>query len=102
MACRWSTDPLGRARLSFQVSDMRPVTWEESRGMLFVGDDWAEAHHDVEIQDDAGRRLVKKRLAEGVAGMAALHELIAECLGEGEPDQVVVGIETDRGPWVQA
>jgi transposase len=70
--------------------------------MLFVGDDWAEAHHDVEIQDDAGRRLAKKRLPEGVAGMAALHALIADQLGEGEPDQVVVGIETDRGPWVAA
>lgn len=23
--------------------------------MLFVGDDWAEDHHDVEIVDDAGR-----------------------------------------------
>ena len=70
--------------------------------MLFVGDDWAEAHHDVEVQDPAGRRLVKRRLPEGVAGMAVLHELLAEHLGDGEPDQVVVGIETDRGPWVQA
>jgi transposase len=70
--------------------------------MLFVGDDWAEAHHDVEVQDDAGRRLVRKRLPEGVAGMAVLHALIAEHLGDGEPGQVVVGIETDRGPWVQA
>jgi transposase len=71
--------------------------------MLFVGDDWAEAHHDVEIQDDAGRRLVKRRLPEGVAGMAALHELIAQYLGDGdEPGHVVVGIETDRGPWVAA
>jgi transposase len=70
--------------------------------MLFVGDDWAEAHHDVEVQDEDGRRLVKKRLPEGVAGMAALHALVAEHLGDGEPGQVVVGIETDRGPWVQA
>ncbi|SDK24268.1 hypothetical protein SAMN05421869_1291, partial [Nonomuraea jiangxiensis] len=22
--------------------------------MLFVGDDWAEDHHDVEVQDEAG------------------------------------------------
>ena len=70
--------------------------------MLFIGDDWAEAHHDVEIQDRDGRRLVKRRLSEGVAGVAILHELIAEHLGDSEPDQVVVGIETDRGPWVQA
>ena len=25
--------------------------------MLFVGDDWAEDHHDVQIQDESGRRL---------------------------------------------
>jgi hypothetical protein len=32
-----------------------------------------------------------------------LHELVAEHLDPtAEPDQVQVGIETDRGPWVQA
>jgi hypothetical protein len=24
--------------------------------MLFIGDDWAEAHHDIEIVDEDGRR----------------------------------------------
>ena len=72
--------------------------------MLFVGDDWAEDHHDVELVDDTGRRLARSRLAEGIAGIARFHELVAEYLGEddAEPGQVVVGIETDRGPWVQA
>ena len=44
---------------------------------LFVGDDWAEDHHDVEILDEAGRRLARAKLPEGAAGMARLHELIA-------------------------
>ena len=45
----------------------------------------------------------KARLPEGVAGVARLHELVAEHLGEqGRPEQVVGGIETDRGPWVAA
>jgi hypothetical protein len=35
---------------------------------LFVGDDWAEDHHDVEVMDAAGRKLAKARLPEGVAG----------------------------------
>ena len=71
--------------------------------MLFVGDDWAEAHHDVEIQDETGRALARRRLPEGIGGIAALHALLADQLpGDAEPDQVVVGIETDRGPWVQA
>ena len=47
--------------------------------------------------------LVRRRLPEGVDGLAALHGLVADHLGEDdEPDQVLVGIETDRGPWVQA
>ena len=43
---------------------------------LFVGDDWAEDHHDVEVMDATGRVLARRRLPEGVAGMAWLHELI--------------------------
>ena len=71
--------------------------------MLFAGDDWAEDHHDVEIQDETGRKLAARRLPEGAAGIAALHELIAGHLGQnGDPGQVVVAIETDRGLWVQA
>jgi transposase len=38
-----------------------------------------------------------------VAGVARLHELIGAHLDEdGDPAQVAIGIETDRGPWVQA
>jgi Transposase len=71
--------------------------------VLFVGDDWAEDHHDVELVDDTGRRLARARLGEGVDGIRRLHELTAaHTPQDAEPDQVVVGIETDRGPWVQA
>jgi transposase len=71
--------------------------------LLFVGDDWAEDHHDVEIQDEAGRKLAARRLPEGAAGIARLHELISVHLaGDGDPGQVAVAIETDRGLWVLA
>jgi transposase len=71
--------------------------------VLFVGDDWAETHHDVELMDTSGRRLAKARLPEGVAGMTRLHAMIGEQLGDQAGEiQVVVGIETDRGPWVAA
>ena len=71
--------------------------------MLFVGDDWAEAHHDIEIEDESGRVLARRRVPEGLAGITTLHELVAEHLDPtGELDQVLIGIETDRGPWVQA
>ena len=70
---------------------------------LFVGDDWAEDHHDVEVMSEAGKVLARRRLPEGVSGIADLHALIGAHLGE-DPDgaEVVVGIETDRGPWVTA
>ena len=70
---------------------------------LFVGDGGAEDHHDVELMDAAGQVLARRRLPEGTAGMARLHELIGEQLGEDDAGcEVVVGIETDRGPWVAA
>ena len=50
--------------------------------MLFVGDDWAEDHHDVEVQDETGRRLGRARLPEGIVGIARLHELIVGFAGE--------------------
>ena len=71
--------------------------------MWFVGDDWAADHHDVEIQDDAGQVLVRRRLPAGSEGIAALHALLGEVVEEDAgPGHVCVGIETDRGPWVQA
>jgi hypothetical protein len=53
--------------------------------------------------DEAGRVLAKKRLGEGVAGMAQLHALAGGLLGEDADDgEVLIGIETDHGPWVLA
>jgi transposase len=70
---------------------------------LFAGDDWSEDHHDVELMDATGRVLARKRLPEGVAGMAWLHELTGQQPGEDAEDaEVVIGIETDRGPWAAA
>jgi len=78
--------------------------------MLFVGDDWAEDHHDIEVVDDDGRVLARRRLPEGLEGVTRLHALVAEQMPDGwvdlEPGEaaglVKVGIETDRGSWVAA
>jgi hypothetical protein len=78
--------------------------------VLFVGDDWAEDHHDVEVVDETGRRLARVRLPEGLAGITRLHGLIATHMPAQWADldpaeaavKVRVGIETDRGSWVQA
>ena len=76
--------------------------------MLFVGDDWAEDHHDIEIVDELARRLARRRLPEGLDGVTRLHALIASVMPSEwadlpAPDAaagVKIGIETDRGPWV--
>src|SRR5215831_20923261 len=70
---------------------------------LFVGDDWAEDHHDVEVMNEQGKVLARRRLPEGMAGIAQLHELTGRYLPEDAADaEVLIGIETDRGPWVAA
>ena len=67
---------------------------------VFVGHDWAEAHHDVFVEDTAGRRLAAARLPEGVAGVGRFHELVAAHVEE--PSEVLVATETDRGLFVTA
>ena len=44
---------------------------------VFVGHDWAEAHHDVHLEDEEGRPLHQSRLPEGVEGVAKFHALVA-------------------------
>jgi transposase len=64
----------------------------------------------VEIQDEKGRRLAKVRLPEGLEGITKLHALVAEHApadwaeleSEEVAARVIIGIETDRGPWVSA
>ena len=68
--------------------------------VIFVGVDWAEAHHDVHVADEAGKRLGKARLPEGVDGIARFHELVGA--HATDPAEVVIGIETDRGLFVTA
>jgi transposase len=67
---------------------------------IFVGDDWAEDHHDVHLMNGDGKRLASRRLPEGLDGIRGFHELVAVHIDE--PSEVVVGIETDRGLWVTA
>ena len=69
-------------------------------GRVFVGHDWAEAHHDVHVEDGEGRRLGGGRLREGVEGVARFHELVASHIED--PADVVIATETDRGLFVGA
>jgi Transposase/Transposase IS116/IS110/IS902 family len=73
---------------------------EADTTVIFVGVDWAEAHHDVCVIDAQGVVLARGRVPEGVGGVAGLHALVAD--HAEDPTQVVVGIETDRGLLVGA
>src|ERR1700687_1232903 len=68
--------------------------------MIFVGDDWAEDHHDVWVMNQDGLRWPPKKIPKGPAGIARMHSLLATYAEE--PKQVVIGIETDHGLWVEA
>ena len=101
MSCRASTEPLGRNRVSWRSNRQqfgRVRRWGEV--MLFVGDDWAQDHHDVYLIDEAGACLAATRLPEGLAGIGQFHELVAD--RAEDPGEVIIGIETDRGMWVGA
>jgi len=67
---------------------------------VFVGHDWAEAHHDVHVEDAEGQRLAKARLPEGIDGVARFHALVGPFVEE--PDEVTIATETDRGLFVGA
>ena len=69
-------------------------------GKVFVGLDWAEAHHDVYVQDDQGKRLAGGRLPEGLEGVARFHAMVASFVEE--PAEVVIATETDRGLFIGA
>jgi transposase len=63
--------------------------------MWYVGLDWADTHHDVEVQDEAGQRLGARRFAHSHAG---LHELKAFLLGiAASPEQLACIVETNHG-----
>ena len=68
--------------------------------MIFVGVDWAEAHHDICVLDEAGEVLARKRIPDTLLGVRALHELLGA--RADEPEEVLVGIEKDRGLLVTA
>ena len=68
--------------------------------VLYVGDDWAKDHHDAHLMNEVGGQLAARQLPEGVRGVTALHELVAQ--HAAGPGEVVIGIETDRGPRVSS
>ena len=68
--------------------------------MIFLGIDWAEAHHEFCLLSETGGVLARGRVPDGVEGVAQLHEMVAE--HASGPEEIVVGIELDRGLLVGA
>ena len=76
------------------------MTTEEVVKLIFVGVDWSEDYHDVEVLAEGGQRLGRRRLGTGIEAVRDFEGLVAEHVDE--PKEVVIGIETDRGLFVQA
>ena len=68
--------------------------------MIFVGIDWSEEHHEVEVQESSGKVLKRLRVSADVAGLSRLQEAISD--QAEEPSQVVIGIESNHGLLVNA
>jgi transposase len=63
--------------------------------MWYVGLDWADTHHDVEVPYLAGKRVGVRRFAHSHEG---LHELKAFLLGiAASPEQLACMVETNHG-----
>ena len=64
-------------------------------GLIYVGIDWSEAHHEVEVQQSSGKVVKRLRIDADLPGLTRLQEVIAE--EADNPDQVVVAIEASQG-----
>ena len=63
--------------------------------MWYVGLDWADTHHDVEVLDEAGKRVGVRRFAHSHDG---LNELQAFLLGiAASPQDLACLVETNHG-----
>lgn len=68
--------------------------------MIYVGIDWAEAHHDVCVENEDGEVLTKGRVPDGVEGVERIHDMVGT--HAQDPKEVAIGIELDRGLLVSA
>lgn len=68
--------------------------------MIFVGIDWSEEHHEVELQEGSGKVLKRLKISADLAGLTRLQEVITA--QDQEPSQVVVAIEASHGLLVNA
>jgi transposase len=63
--------------------------------MWYVGLDWADTHHDVEVQDESGKRVGVRRFAHSHQGLNDLKQfLLSMALS---PEHLACVVETNHG-----
>jgi len=65
--------------------------------MWYAGIDWANAHHDVVVIDDASRQVGSLRVAHSPEGLSQLNAFLEQITGKTRKDQMACILETSRG-----
>ncbi len=63
--------------------------------MWYVGLDWADTHHDVEVMDEAGKRVGARRFAHSHEGLNELKQFLLSIATS--PEQLACIVETNHG-----
>ncbi len=63
--------------------------------MWYVGLDWADTHHDVEVLDEAGKRVGARRFAHSHAGLNELKQFLLSITPA--PEELACIVETTHG-----
>ncbi len=63
--------------------------------MWYVGLDWADTHHDVEVLDEAGKRVGVRRFAHSHEGLHELHQFLLSIAPS--PEELACIVETTHG-----
>jgi transposase len=63
--------------------------------MWYVGLDWADTHHDVEVLDEAGKRVGVRRFAHTHEGLNALKQFLLSIATQ--PENLACIVETNHG-----
>jgi transposase len=63
--------------------------------MWYIGLDWADTHHDVQVLDEAGKRVGARRFAHSHPGLHELKEYLLSIAPS--PEQLACIVETSHG-----
>src|SRR5258706_10328093 len=63
--------------------------------MWYVGLDWADTHHDVEVLDEAGKRVGARRFAHSYEGLNELKQFVLSIATQ--PENLACIVETNHG-----